>query len=277
MTAGEENKSGQGATAQSENTSPLSYSPRRQGSLRRTLLRRVVPAILALLVAWVAFAQRKELALRAGRIYWGHQCATHVIPPGTVLVESGPQKAKDLLAQNPDYVQDRTQWNGLTRGKMLSDSSPTPFRAAYWPRDFRAYYPFVPAGQQMLGGTFAIAFMGERRSPGGHRRLIVIPYGVLSAFWAEAFLRHSYVLPLPDWLGRLESLRRAPLALNFSGPYVPMRLLPGVADPNDASHITLPFEAGENAQKRQGIIDIYLLSDDSLSVKLRNPSDIQGL
>ena len=252
----------------------LEYSRRPKGWYRRRILRLGIPSLLIFLIAWTALANRDELALRAQRIYWGWRCATHVIPAGTVLVESDPEKVKELLARNPDYVEDGKQWN--MPDVMQSNIRYFPTRAVYWPRSFRRYYPLAQTISVLRGGgkirqtTEAIAFMGERRSPLGNKRLVVIRNAEVNALVAEEYIADAEILPLPDARGNLAHVSKLMEKRRSAERKVKLRLKPGVRDPNDASHIEFEYEAGDQAEHR-GFIDVFLRDDEKLSVKFRDP------
>ena len=211
-----ENKSAVDVAGQTGPNSTLTYSSPPKRRLRRVLLRRVMPLLMVFLIGWAAFANRSELAFRAQRIYWGWRCMRHVTPAGTVLLESDPQKAADLLKHNRDYVQNGMQWSGMYLGMVNKFSMIPAVQAAYWPQDFRRYFVLTDQGPEH-GLKEAIAFMGERRSADGHHRLVVIPYGEVETCADPGFeLGNSFVLPLPGWFGSFEPLRSPHRLLQYS-------------------------------------------------------------
>jgi hypothetical protein len=120
--------------------------------------------------------------------------------------------------------------------------------------------------------------MGERKSPGGNRRLVVIAslYFGGNLFWD----RVSYlVLPTPH---PFESLPGPGISKkDFTYPSAePVRLLPGVPDPQNRSHVAFPFEVlnhSFDAVIRHGTVDVYLLDDDTLEFRVRDPAATQGI
>jgi hypothetical protein len=248
------------------------------------MIRRIALAVILLSVGTWAFLDRGEIELRVQRVYWAHRCATHVTPPGTVLFEADPVKAAQLIATNPDYVAyDPYAW--------------PPCGAAYCPVEYRKYFVVGTGGNPFRGivAPAPIAFLGERTSTAGHRRLIAIALSPerISGI-EEAAVVYSAIVSLPGTLGGVVPRRVGPslpgLPL-YSGPPPSrhLRILPGVADPSDASRISIDFTTvvvtdmkpmslvtGPNGRTmmelpRRGTLDIYLHDNDTLEVKLRKP------
>jgi hypothetical protein len=276
MAGAVENNSAGGVKAPPE--SALDYAPRRNAKrLRRVVLRRIVPLALLVALAWPVLSYRSQLSLRAQRVYWGWRCARHVTPADTVLFERDPEKMAQLLAHNPDYLRAGQEWGPGNRSGVF------PAHAIYWPESFRRYFPLsydlpylAPPGMMHLG-VGGISFMGERRSPAGHKRLVVVPMAELNAFSARAELGYSLVLPLPDALGGIESLAKSPKAFQWSGRFVPLRLKPGVADAADPSHVSLEYVIDNDKRERRGFIDLYLRDDETVDARFRDPGAVDGL
>ena len=155
----------------------LAYSSDGPRYRRRALARRVLLPAIVLGVVVAAFIYRGELKRRGERVYWAWKCAHHVTPEGTVLVEYDFDKAKALLENNSDYALEGTQ--GFSYGLNLSSKqsrSGVRAWAVYWPRSLREYCRLVRSSEMMSSGEQAIVYMGTRTSPGGNRRLVVIPF-----------------------------------------------------------------------------------------------------
>src|SRR5262245_52311269 len=76
-------------------------------SPRRIWVRRILFATVAMTVVAAgicAYLWREDISFRVRRVYWYRQCLAHVTPPGTVLLEKDPVKARALIDSNPDYV-----------------------------------------------------------------------------------------------------------------------------------------------------------------------------
>jgi len=247
---------------------PLNYEPANPRRRRWRLVRRIVLWALVLAVGGAVFVFRTELWLRTRRAYWLYECMHHVTPPGTVLEEDDPAKAAKLLAANPDYVQE-VSYDAL----ILKDPSkvpPLPPTAVYCPKAFRGLLSTDPKHYAPLPGD-AIAFMGERTSPAGHRRLIVIPHTGLDWHDFESVPDNfSWVIAPTSFLGSGPANWSAGLGtymLGHSWGFVPVSLKPGLADPKDLSHFTIDYVDASPHPAFHGTFDIYLKDDDTLSVK----------
>ena len=245
---------------------PLNYEPANPRRRRWRLVRRIVLWTLALAVGVMVFMFRTELWLRTRRAYWLYECMHHVTPQGTVLEEDDPAKAAKLLATNPDYVQAISYDAALL--KDPSKVPPLPPTAIYCPREFRGLLSTDPQVYIPCPGT-AIAFMGERTSPAGHRRLVVVPL-------ADVDLQGFECQPDNDtWVVEPTSfMGSGPVILkDDSLPYVDSGVLtcvslkPGVADPEDSSHLTIDYVDDSPHPAFHGTFDIHLKDDDTLSVK----------
>jgi hypothetical protein len=130
------------------------------------LFRRIALAGIGLSVGAGAVIYHGEIEVRVARVYWAHRCATHATPPGTVLFETDPVKAAHLIATNPDYI--------AYTDPLLPGSS----GAAYSPVELRKYWKVAAANPIIYRPGFGpdqpVVFLGERTSPAGNRRLIVI-------------------------------------------------------------------------------------------------------
>jgi hypothetical protein len=250
-----------------------------QVSIKRSWGRQIARGTIAMIVLSTGIAvyvYRADISLRIRRIYWFHQCMVHVTPPGTVLVEFDPVKGKALLDSNPDYIDPATYVPAGELRLGLQDPMPT---AKYLPRAWRKLEEIEPLPVSILDGDI-INFMGERRTPSGRRRLVVIRGAETNANFLVQYMRApSIVVPPPGLFDKLpRQIFRA--ALSFSGSFMPAHLAPGVADPADPTHLTIDFtieRRGDNAPQRSGVLDVYLRDDDTLDFKVRDPATTQGL
>ena len=260
-----------------ETPTPLEYAPRNdRRRYRRTILRFVGWALILGIAGWIYY-HRVDLSLRARRLYWSHRCMIHVTPPGTVLVERDPIKAAHLLATNPDYVADGKQWIFPTNYALsMGVRSREQFSAVYWPMELRKYQSVDYVPESILGGTNAIAFLGERVSPGGHHRLVVVPVAEVNGMAIKFDLQAStLILAPPTKLGA--PVEHPSRGYNFSGGYEPALLSAGVADSSDLSHLSIDFTIPETNNPRHGTLDVYLRDDDTLDCRIRDPATTQGL
>jgi hypothetical protein len=258
-----------------DNPTTLEYAPKAHRRSRARIILRILLLVLTLAFAGAIYYDRVDLWLRIRRLYWSHECMIHVTPPGTVLVEYDPVKAAKLLATNPDYVADGKQWSYAgNMKKMLQDRRLT--TAVYWPTDWRNFISVVPLPSQMILSPNAIAFLGERTSPGGHRRLVVIPVSQVNNSSIIYELRtFSIVQQPPTLFGSV--VRPSSKSYSFSGHFKPVDLSPGIADPADASHLSLDFVDRWQIDQARGTIDIYLRDDDTLNFQIRNGPATRGI
>jgi hypothetical protein len=240
----------------------LDYSPTGRSRWRRRLVRL---SILLLIIAMIgaAYFHRDEISLRVRRVYWARQCMKHVTPPGTVLYESDPVKAKALADSSGDYM--------CCPPRPPSDSFVSfvmpPEGALYVPRVLRSLATTEPDVAPWLGLS-AVSFVGERRTPSGKRRLIVLYGNTINASRNPAYINHTVVVP-PTLFTR--KLRLPPNRWSeVYGKETWANLSPAVPDPTDPTHLSADFVT-LTKPPQSGTIDIYLRDDDTLEFKLRDP------
>ncbi|HEX4797465.1 MAG TPA: hypothetical protein VH370_26965 [Humisphaera sp.] len=229
----------------------------------------------ALLVAGIVLLKNApEIVARTQRLYWARRCAAHITPPGTVLIETDPAKAAQLIANNRDYVADGTQMSSF-RGMGPPTTAVAGSVAVYWPREFRQFARAMPPPPFVFLPTKAVAFMGERISPSGHRRLVVIPVAAIYSDELEfdADIERLCIVANADLSNAGTAVWSKEQNLMRMGFVHPMNLLlkPGVADPADASHITIDFDGSVDWSPIKGTLDVYLRDDDSIDVQWRRP------
>lgn len=256
------------------NPKTLEYAPKAHHRSRVKIILHILLLGLMLMTAGAICNDRVDLWLRVRRLYWYHECVIHVTPPGTVLVEYDPVKAAKLLATNPDYVADRTQWSYSSAAYSFQKSVSR--SAVYWPSDWRHYLAVERMRlPQMIQPPNAIAFLGERTSPCGHHRLVVIPVSHANGLTIiEDLRRLTIVLKPPTLFG--SATTRSSHPYNFSGAYEPANLSPGVADPADASHLSIDFMMPFDGNYR-GTVHIYLRDDDTLNFQIRSPAIVNAV
>jgi hypothetical protein len=257
-------------------------------SVKHVWFRRILRAMTALLLLSIgisAYIYRGDVSLRVRRVYWFHQCMTHVTPPGTVLSEMDSAKARELIDSNPDYVDPTTYVPpSRTMERVASISYGPQPRAAYLPRAWREFqdvelFPMMELPTFQGGSSEAVTFIGERRTPAGERRLVVIKGDHSNALNLDRYMQAASLVIRPPSL--FESLPRQQTgqAFQFSGFFQPAKLQPGVADPNDLTHLTIDFvieSRDDTKPQRHGILDVRLCDDDTLDFKVRDPATTQG-
>jgi hypothetical protein len=223
----------------------LDYAPARQGrNWRRRIVRGTI-ALLIIAIACGAYLYRQEISLRVRRVYWARQCMKHVTPPGTVLYELDPVKAKVLVSSNQDYI-------------LSSGNPPT---AIYSPRAWRKYAESLRVVEG--ASEYAIVFLGERRSLSGHRRLVMIRSPLTRA--RNLVLNCEVIIP-PSVLDTRH--QRTGWGGSFGG--LPVDIGPAVADAADPTHLTIDF-VGAAAGAKLTPIEVYLRDDDNIDLRLPNP------
>lgn len=192
----------------------------------------------------------------------------HVIPPGTVLVERDPVKAAALIANNPDYVLSGTQ--SFSPHQRLTPRYAPNGHAVYWPRVLREYFALSPEHcmlDAMYGEDRAIAYVGERISPAGHRRMVIVP--IADVNFLEPDFEFSWVLvkkPISAWGADPNPVNPPDKFRCGNISYIKSRLEPGVADAADRSHISLSFCTVNHEPAISGTYELYLQDDDTIRV-----------
>ena len=217
----------------------------------------VIALIVLLPVAGWVFFNRNDLSARVERAYWSGRCAQYVIPPETTLIVTDPARIAELSARESDYI-----FNSRD-GKVVS--------AVFWPRCLREYArvdsrPYQLRGAMNIGVVMKgaashapITFLHERTSPRGKRFLVIV-----SGYWTNARDLEKYTdsiaLPMPALTDALIKPFRVQNMSQYSGALVQADLHPGIADPADASHFTIPYDAEGERHTLHG----YLRDDGTI-------------
>ena len=155
---------------------------------------------------------------------------------------------------------------------LLSVDPSTYRRVRLWP-SFVGRFPFVwrqfPVGQR--SNDDGIAFLHERQSLGGRRRLVIIGIRVYGHNDRHVVaLTETVVCPAtqnrPPDVARHQI--RAEVLVDFNGfsDEGRLRLYAGQPDPTDASHLTIGYEL----DGKKGMIDCWLQDDDTVEMKVRD-------
>lgn len=222
---------------------PIEYAPAERPMRRRLRKLRVPGILLALAIA--AYVSGPTLWFRVQLVYWQSKCADHVAPADTVV-------ARDPIG--------RRLWTSPTTFPAVRPVGVIPIA---WTR----FYGMVsPPGLQTRG----TAFLHARRTPAGERVLVAVDYlgnsdviigargsdGAVSPpfallqFHVRTF-EPGNALRLPVQL-RHESVGvEVPATLPRGSRAGELRVFAGQSDPDDPTHFTIGFEAGETG----GVID----------------------
>jgi hypothetical protein len=212
---------------------------------RRAANRWTLPLVLVLTGA-SAYWWGPPLAHRVRLVYWQDKCARHVYPPGQVVLEGDPGRARALIA------------------KGYHSTGGTNAAAYYVPREWERLYALLsPPGFRSQG----TAFLHTLRAPNGRERLVAIDIQLVDGtnikWWGRVF--------------ELGSLLRPPRELPLScgggivgrdSPPSRERVLAGQIDPVDPSHFTFEVHTGlDDAEPI--ILDGWLRDDDEVLVQER--------
>jgi len=110
----------------------------------------------------------------------------------------------------------------------------------------------------------ATLFVHERRSRSGNRRLVAVDLVGVKNHIGELFVQTRIFQP-PVGLGPAQLRVNDARVLNLTKEAGTLRILQGVADPEDESHFTIEYEIAG----RHGIIDGWLANDDHVALEPR--------
>jgi hypothetical protein len=219
---------------------PLEYAPGAPVR-RRKLVRRIVRLLLILSAGLVVWRWGPAAWDRAKLLYWQRQCLTFRFPPDVVLYERDPAKAAALLAKpNSDYVPVPYY---TANASWAYSPVVAVTHADFQPRCLREFNARSSAGS--APGSRGVAFLHERRTPAGKRRLIV----VYTTHWGDARPHWDWELfdPAGPTAGaKLLNTGGDGSPFNFMSGYslgvaILGRLGPGQSDPADPTRFTLPW------------------------------------
>jgi hypothetical protein len=244
----------------------LDYARDPRRSRMRRVVRRGVAFLAVLAVIGGIYASRGFIAFRYHQWYWYHKCLTHVTPPGTVLFESDWTKAQALFTTNPEYFHVATYSPNVPPGIKAYTPGPGGVAkfAVYVPIELREFEKYVYVANLAYGYTEPV-FLGERKRPDGRSRLVIIRSSTIPAERFPDGIR-AYVCAPPTLLHGVPpptiTAKQYPSPSRDLGQVNFINLSPGVADPVDQTHLTIPASRGQT-------VDVYLKNDDTLTYSLR--------
>ena len=221
----------------------LAYEAKRKSLRRRRIL--VLVGVTILLCAVTPFAVRYAMMAaerwRVNRLY--RECAVYTMPATTAVWEEDAQHIKQL------------------RGYEIVGSH-SGNAAFFVPPAWKQLNAAI--GQQIQ--TWGTLFLHERTRPTSKRRLLV---GVDIAGWSRGgpvvlFARVRTISPAAPMRLPVEEKVDHP-SVHLSATEGTLRLFPGQADANDASHFTIDYMIGE----QKGVIDGWLKEDGSVVLERR--------
>jgi hypothetical protein len=216
--------------------------------VRRVARRWTLPILLALTAA-SAYWWAPPLAYRLRLAYWQDKCARHTYPPGHVVFEGDPGRARSLIAGG-------------------SHSTGGTNAAAYYvPPEWERFYALLsPPGFRSQG----TAFLHALRTPSGGERLVAIDIQLVNGTdlkWRGRVFERGSVSRLPRELPTSSGggivWRDAPPSRE--------RVLAGILDPADPSHFTFEVHTGPD-DPEPTVFDGWLREDDGILVQARQRS-----
>lgn len=261
----------------------LQYAPRlsllnRIGHRRLIWAGMIVATVLAITI-WTDPVIQRVTRWRAERAFRQLQatCMTYAAPADRVVYEEDLAAAGQLL-KVPGYVSIVPVLPGPAPIACPSLQPPVIFAEPLWTRYASGLVPLTPAAR-------GVAFMGERTSIAGERRLVCVGlameagpsrdsgrWGLNRWLQAWSFEVGSLASPFstpPMGQMHIDSGAKRPVTdfdpptgdvrKPFHPPF-PLRLYAGQRDPNDASRFTIPYAL----DGRQGVIEGALQDDGSV-------------
>jgi hypothetical protein len=200
------------------------------------------------------------------------------------LVEPDPLKARLLVNTSPDYViTPYTRPFPANYQSMQIRRQILPATAEYVPHELNEFFKVTPPpGMMQLSlRDEAVVFLGQRKTPAGKPRIVVIYGTERNAGWlGNQVIQHEVYVPQPLF-GRVPQPAQITQQMMAStGPYISAILSPGIPDPADPTHLTIAFRIHPlqtGASERNGVFDVYLKNDDSLTFVVRDPASTQNL
>jgi hypothetical protein len=229
--------------------------------------------------------QRKVLAAQ-------QECLEHAYPADLVIYEERPAEARRLVADVPGYSP--VAWGGNPGFFSYSDWVP-PALLDHNPLSWSKFAPAYTEGGMLCDVSLPVLFMGERKTPGGRSRLVVVqcdmrqtaqttddpaggkithvsatrwigasvfeppaPNGgdsVVMAHYGASFALHLLTPP------SVAHMTRGQWQLERRGT---LTLRAGQRDPDDSTHFTVPFRVDQT----ESVIDGWL-GDEGLLIKPR--------
>ena len=233
----------------------------------RKLIRQILLGSIVVTTSFCAWRFGPTVLHQSQLLYWQRQCMKFSLPPDMVVCEENPTAAARLL-KDSRY----TPFTVRSVSDGLDPHLPTVKAAALAPQCWQSFRNAPYTNNYRLidsGGPVAVAFLGQRISPAGHRRLVCVEFAPGRDF-LPSFGRSNYAVAVTPatWTTPPSSPVRQGYfdgAVTFESPLPSMRIYAGQPDPKDASHFTIRYQM----MSRQDFIDGWLKDDDSVNLHLR--------
>jgi hypothetical protein len=218
----------------------IDYAPRPH-ALRGPRARRIAIILGAILLIgamlWVGpRALRRWQVLR-----WQRQCLSYVAPPDQVVHETDPAEIPTLLAPPLNY-----------RGSLAAG---------------QAFYIPAAYGNLVVSQSVGTAFLHERASPDGGRRLVAVDLfsggGGAGGAGGSISLLATVIEPAA---GAIATITRGDGQTIARRPGDKLRVFAGQPDPNDASHFTIDYDL--NGVRHT--LDGWVVDDSEIKIESRD-------
>ncbi len=212
--------------------------------------------LLLLAIAIAAWRYGGPLRDHLVLLYRQHACLTYTAPPDQVVFTNDGERTANEIAKGMIDVEPGAY-------RILKSGVHAPAAAGRIPD---AYRRLDEVDSFRLVGEFAVIFMHERRSPNGHKALVIVRVGDDHGFIGYHALGHLGAEAITPKIRRL-SMGPNTAGLPDQDPTV--YLFAGQPDTNDDSHFTIAFEANH----KPGIIDGWLEDTDDVKLAIRNVAE----
>jgi hypothetical protein len=264
-------------TTSAARAAPLDYAPALLWRRRRSV-RRAAALIVLLTLSLAAWRYGPHAWSQATLLYRQRQCLTYQANADMVVFEQEPVAAAALMTSDRNYapyfmVREQSR-AAVTQPATTTAASFTPacwnsFASRLTPTFAR--WNTLSSGMA-TGGTPSVAFLHERTSPAGHRRLVAVRLfppanGNPSSFVQGYDVFCEVIVPATS------TTPPAPIAKGFAfsvlssfiEPLPEMRVYAGQPDNPDTSRFTIRYEMWGQTD----VLDGQLHDDDSVTLKPR--------
>jgi len=189
------------------------------------------------------------------------------MPANIPLEVSGSDKVKAVIASDPNYTQWPYQRANFASAKY-SASGAQDACAVYLPRAWRNLCDLDQrcANSALIGESEPLVFLGRMRRPDGQTRLVAIGGETTNALDLMSD-NGIIVLPEPNLSDSVPSSNGLSLfVFSYSGAWDLAILRGGSLDPQNPSHLRIPFKARVGYdQWADGVLDGYLSNNDTFA------------
>lgn len=237
----------------------LDYAP--APPKRRKWLHRSVALIILLVIGAASWRWGGVAWHQARLLYWQRQCLRYTAPADQIVYEEDPTIAAKLLAGDPQYSPYPLKRGSLTGPATGSPINAAAFVPACWPR-FESANNVATTMIQWGRAYGAVAFLHERVSASGHRRLVCVRYFPDTNTFVASFLNgYNYntgaIAPATLTKPPAQAMRTYVIDVISGWPRHPplVRMYAGQIDLNDSSRFTIRYEMWGQTDTLDGRLD----------------------